>query len=126
MAVQTPQRLALVVHPSRPIEAALDRLREWAQRRDIDLVQLEGATHFRQVASLGEAGPCDLVVAVGGDGTVLAALRASAETQTPVLGVACGSLGALTSVNEADLEDALDRFAAGDWTPRRLPALAIE
>jgi len=126
MAVQAPQRLALVVHPSRPIEGALERLRAWSDERGIDVVQLEAGTHYRQVATLGEAGPCDLVVAVGGDGTVLAALRASAPTETPVLGVACGSLGALTTVSADDLGDALDRFAAGDWVPRVLPALVIE
>ena len=40
-----------------------------------------------------------------------------------MLGVACGSLGALTSVTADRLDDALDRVAAGDWTPRVLPAL---
>jgi NAD+ kinase len=43
-----------------------------------------------------------------------------------VLGVACGSLGALTAVSAGDLAGALDRVAGGDWTPRRLPALTVE
>ena len=42
--------------------------------------------------------PGDLVVALGGDGTVLSALRAAAPVGAPVLGVSCGSLGALTAV----------------------------
>ena len=42
-----------------------------------------------------------------------------------MLGVACGSLGALTAVTAADLDDALARVAAGDWTERRLPALEV-
>ena len=67
-----------------------------------------------------------MIVALGGDGTTLAALRSGAEAGKPVLGVACGSLGALTAVTAADLEEALDRFAAGDWVPRALPALAAE
>ena len=55
---------------------------------------------------------------------MLAALRAAAPANRPVLGVACGSLGALTpTVEAAVLPSALDRFAAGDWTPERLPAL---
>jgi NAD+ kinase len=49
----------------------------------------------------------------------------AARTQTPVLGVAYGSLGALTSVPTTDLSEALARFAAGDWRPRRLPALNV-
>ena len=41
---------------------------------------------------------CDLVLALGGDGTTLAALHAAAPPGRPVLGIACGSLGALTAV----------------------------
>ena len=50
-----------------------------------------------RVAPAGEAADCDLVIALGGDGTTLAALRAAAPAGRPVLGVACGSLGALTA-----------------------------
>jgi len=42
-----------------------------------------------------------------------------------VLGIACGSLGALTAVTADRFDDALDRVAAGDWSERRLPALAV-
>jgi NAD+ kinase len=80
---------------------------------------------MRELAARGELESGDLVVALGGDGTVLSALRASAPTNAPVLGVACGSLGALTAVSAERLEEALDRVYAGDWTPRRLPALGI-
>src|SRR5204863_5454200 len=66
------------------------------------------------------------VIALGGDGTTLAALRAAAPRDRPVLGVACGSLGALTAVTADDLEDALDRVAHGHFEQRRLPALAAE
>ena len=56
---------------------------------------------------------------------MLSALRAAAPVDAPVLGVACGSLGALTAVNADRLEQALERVGRGDWTARRLPALAI-
>jgi NAD+ kinase len=79
----------------------------------------------REVAPAGRAETCDLVIALGGDGTTLAALRAATEAGKPVLGVACGSLGALTAVTAAQLEPALDRVAAGQWRPRRLPGVAI-
>jgi NAD+ kinase len=69
---------------------------------------------------------CDLFVSLGGDGTTLAALRNAAAVGKPVLGVACGSLGALTAVGAADVATALDRVVSGDWNPRRLPALAVE
>jgi NAD+ kinase len=117
-------RIALVVHPTRAIDAALDALRRWAGRRDLELVQLPtGGEVVRQVAPLSELAAGDLVVAVGGDGTMLKALRLA--TGAPVLGVACGSLGALSAVPAGKIVEALERFEAGDWTPRALPALAI-
>src|SRR4051812_38117280 len=118
-------RLALVVHPSRPIEGALSTVRSWAGAHDADVIQLRLPPGERQVAELGGAGPCDLVVALGGDGTVLTALRAAATTDAPVLGVACGSLGALTATPADGLAEALGRFDAGDWIARDLPALQI-
>jgi NAD+ kinase len=122
-----PARLALVVHPTRPIEPALATLTRWAAEHELDVVQLAvpGSEH-RPVAAPGDVRSGDLVVALGGDGTVLSALRASIAASVPVIGVACGSLGVLTAVPSAGLADALGRVLAGDWTPRRLPALAIQ
>jgi NAD+ kinase len=120
-------RVALVVHPTRPIAAPLAILERWTEEHGLALVQPPMVGGWdRQVASPGELQPGDLVVAVGGDGTVLSALRASAPVAAPVLGVACGSVGALTAVGAEELERALGRVRAGDWTERRLPALAIQ
>jgi len=82
------------------------------------------ASTEREVAPRGEAADCDLAIALGGDGTTLAALHAAAPVGRPVLGVACGSLGALTGTTADKLDEALDRVSAGEWTPRELPALA--
>ena len=90
------------------------------------VVQLAAGDGRREVAPPGALQAGDLVVAMGGDGTVLTALRAAATTQAPVLGVACGSLGALSAVTADRFVDALGRVWAGDWTARSLPALAID
>ncbi len=119
-------RLALVVHPTRPVDQALATLRRWAADCGIGLVQLvvEGGPH-REVAPAATLEDGDLVVALGGDGTVLSGLRASSPRGAPVLGVACGSLGALSAVTAEELASALARVRSGDWTRRSLPALAI-
>jgi NAD+ kinase len=120
------RRVALVVHPARPVDGALETLTRWAAAHGVDVVQLaaDGDRH-RDVAPLGTVEDGDLVVAVGGDGTVLAALRAAAAKGAPVLGVACGSLGALTAVAAERLADKLGRVWEGEWTARSLPALSI-
>jgi NAD+ kinase len=126
-AAPVPQRIALVVHPVRQIDRAIATLTHWAAEHGVAVVQLatDGDRH-REVADPGTLQAGDLVVAVGGDGTVLSAMRAAARASAPVLGVACGSLGALAAVPAEELADALRRVWAGDWTPRVVPALAIE
>src|SRR5690348_12455372 len=100
-------RIGVVVHPSRELDRALATLEGWAAQQHAEIVQLASPGQERTVAPEGEASACDLVVALGGDGTTLVALHAAAEAGLAVLGVACGSLGALTAVNAADLAAAL-------------------
>ena len=120
------RRIALVVHPTRRIDRALATLTGWAADHGVDVVQLAvDGTRLREVAAPGAVQTGDLVVAVGGDGTVLASLRAAAAHGAPVLGVACGSLGALTAVAADEISEALDSVRAGAWRARSLPALAI-
>jgi NAD+ kinase len=122
-------RVGLVVHPTRPVEGALATLERWTRERGIELVQLATDGGRRRVAPPGTVSDGDLVVAMGGDGTVLSALRAAAaggDGGPPVLGIACGSLGALTAVATDGLAAVLDRFQAGDWRPWPVPALTIE
>jgi NAD+ kinase len=69
---------------------------------------------------------CDLIAALGGDGTILKALHAAAGTATPVMGVSYGSLGALASVPQSELLLGLDRYATGSWFAETLPALVVD
>jgi NAD+ kinase len=118
-------RVGVVVHPSRNIDQPLRDLLEWTGGRDDEVVQIPIPGQDREVAAAGNAADCDLLVSVGGDGTMLAAIRAAVPARRPVLGVACGSLGALTAVPPGGVANALDRFSRGDWYSRSLPALQI-
>jgi len=118
------ERVGVLVHPTRPVHDAVEVLSGWTLAHGLELVQIPSGEQPR-VAPPGEVGACDLIVALGGDGTILKALHASARTRSPVLGVAYGSLGALTAVPANELRAGLDRFAAGDWHARSLPALDI-
>lgn len=118
-------RIGLVVHPNRPLVGALAELRRWAEAHDAELVQVPVRGQDRVVAEPGDAASCDVIVALGGDGTTLAALHAAAPAGKPVLGVACGSLGALTATTPGDVFRALDRMESGDWTRRDLPGVGV-
>ena len=118
------QRAGVVVHPTRVVTDAVELLRSWTEERGLELVQIL-AGQQPPVATPGEVDSCELIAALGGDGTVLKALHAAHDTGTPVLGVAYGSLGALSAVPQSELRAGLDRFAAGDWFAQRLPALQV-
>ena len=118
------ERLGVLVHPTRPVQDALEVLQRWTEERGLELVQVAIGDQ-PSVAPPGEVGACDLITSLGGDGTVLKALHAAAKTGTPVLGVAYGSLGALTAVPESELRAGLEQFEAGQWVAHRLPALGL-
>ena len=118
-------RLGLVIHPSRDISVPLQELTRWAADHgaEIGQVALDGAP--RRVAEPVAAADCGLLVSIGGDGTMLATIRAGMTAGRPVLGVASGSLGVLTRVAPGAVGEALDRFWADDWVARELPGLEI-
>ena len=72
--------------------------------------------HGLQVASkklLGEI--CDLVIVVGGDGSLLGAARELAKSKIPILGVNRGRLGFLTDISPSELEERLEKVLQGDY-----------
>jgi NAD+ kinase len=105
-------RIAIFTH-GRPetIEAALDRTRKSAQAAGVAVV--ESCTEDP-----------DVVIALGGDGTMLRALRAALGTRAPVFGVKYGRVGFLTSADGAHLDEALDRVFSGDYRVVELCTLA--
>jgi NAD+ kinase len=118
-------QVGLVVHPRRDLSPALDVIEAWASTEGFSLGHVRISGQERTVAEPVDVAACDFVIAVGGDGTALAALHAAAPARRPVLGVACGSIGVLTSVDTERLDSALEQVAAGDWMPEPLPGLDI-
>lgn len=67
-------------------------------------------------ATVDELGSrCDLVVVVGGDGTLLSAARALARTGVPILGINQGRLGFMVDVNPDEMDATLAQIFAGDY-----------
>jgi NAD+ kinase len=124
-AAAPPRQIGLVVHPSRSVDRPLRMVREWSEEHGVGIVQVPAAYSQRRVADEGDPAESDLIVSIGGDGTTLAALRSGAIAHRPVLGITCGSLGALATVAVPDVTRSLERFGRGEWRPREFPALSV-
>lgn len=57
----------------------------------------------------------DCMIVLGGDGTVLQAVREMAERSVPIIGVNLGTLGYMTEIEPSGLEAALERLIDGDY-----------
>ena len=72
--------------------------------------------HGLQVSSVKMMGEvCDLVVVVGGDGSLLGAARELAKSDVPLLGVNRGRLGFLTDISPDELEQKIGDVLAGEY-----------
>lgn len=58
---------------------------------------------------------CDLAIVVGGDGTILNAVRSLSHTQVPLLGINVGRLGFLADISPEELETSLEEILDGSY-----------
>ena len=65
----------------------------------------------------------DLAVVLGGDGTILSALRDCAARDVPVFAINYGAIGFLSTVDHGELEDGIRRVLSGDFETVAIPAL---
>ncbi|MGC4789854.1 NAD(+)/NADH kinase [Micromonospora sp. DT178] len=124
-------RLGLVLHPTRDVSAVVDTIVTWAARHHISLA-VRAEDRHRVPATVeplpvGEvAVRSDALIAIGGDGTMLGALRSAVHDPKPVLGVHVGKLGFLVEVEPPELPRALDRLVAHDFTVESHSCLACD
>jgi NAD+ kinase len=84
----------------------------------------DAATGFEPAESLD--GDPDLCIVLGGDGSILFALRHFARSGVPVLGVNFGTVGFLAGVERADVAGGIRRALGGELETIELPGLEVE
>lgn len=119
---ETPQfeRIAVLAHPQ--IEDALEqavRMSEDLEARGLTVIH--GNLNDETIRSQVVKEHFDLVVTLGGDGTVLRAGHLCAPHNIPILPVNLGSLGFLIELAPEEWPEAIDRLLAGDfWIEKRM------
>lgn len=98
-----------------------DRAGGWCQRRGIDhwaapAGELDGVAERLAVT--------DVLVVLGGDGTLLRAVAGSADADVPILGINLGKVGFLSKAEAHELEGVLERLLAGRYTLSERMALS--
>lgn len=114
------KRIGVIANVRKPhCAAVLDRLARKAAALKLDLITCDatgdGLPGAARAAPEQIAEQVDVMMALGGDGTMLSTVRVLNGADTPVLGVNLGSLGFMTSVTEEELEHALDVLVAGNY-----------
>jgi NAD+ kinase len=120
-------RVAFVTH-GRPEQVGdgVERLVALARRTGVDLVVTPEEAAHHDLAPHGDPTEAELVVVLGGDGTMLRALRLYLGSGVPVLGVNFGRVGFLSSMQPDALEEGLARAFAGEFVTVELPTLELE
>src|SRR5580698_5088402 len=121
--------VGLVLHPERDCGGAVGSVLDWAYRRGIRVLGID--TEISRIACTAEPvtaeqmrQQADLLVSLGGDGTMLRAMRLADSQRFPVLGVNLGKLGFLAEVDVPDLPAALSAIDDHSYTTE--PRLALD
>ncbi|MFC4062925.1 NAD(+)/NADH kinase [Planomonospora corallina] len=124
----TVETVGLVLHPRRDSKTAIDTIIDWARSRNVTVLgspeevgRIDCSAVAVDAATLVER--ADLLVSLGGDGTMLRTMRLLACRPTPVLGVNLGRLGFLPEIDVDELPSALSAIDGRRYTVE--PRMAI-
>ncbi|MCH7229762.1 NAD kinase [Glycomyces sp. L485] len=130
---QKPSRVLVVTHPLRQDVAELAEkiaaaLREAGVAARILSGEVRSLTHpdALLVADEVSTATADIVLALGGDGTVLRSAKMAAEADVPLLGVNFGKVGFLAEAETGELETVVSRLLAGDYFVEERTTIAVE
>jgi NAD+ kinase len=113
--------VGVLVNPSGECGPQLGILHRWARETGVDVRDLGTSADARTAD-----GDCRLVVALGGDGTILRALQLAIPHHAPVLGINFGRVGFLADVDGDRLDEALEAIGRGEAHVDERTALVAE
>jgi NAD+ kinase len=114
-----PQRFGLLIHPKKPeSEPLAEQMRDFLQARGCT-VWIGSA--WDEPEALAHVRNLDILVTLGGDGTMLRAARIGGCDDIPLIGVKLGRVSFLAEITPDDWERPLQRILSGDsWLEERM------
>ncbi len=103
------------------VEQTLQSLFDFLQKKNCKVILDEqipdtiNCCNFQKASRDVIAKKCDLVITVGGDGTILNAVRSLAHANVPLLGINVGRLGFLADISPDELESSLEEILNGSY-----------
>src|SRR5215469_6233440 len=121
--------VGLVLHPERDSAEAVTAVTGWAKGKGAEVLGIEEEIRRLNCTAVATAPAelarrCDLLVSLGGDGTMLRAMRLADRQRAMVLGVNLGKLGFLAEVDVPELPGALSAIDAHEYLIE--PRLAVD
>ncbi|MBI5042536.1 MAG: NAD(+)/NADH kinase, partial [Nitrospirae bacterium] len=113
------KKIGIITKPHKPeAKEVLQKLISWLDARKLEAVldvdtakmNIKSPHQKSQIASL-----VDMIIVLGGDGTLLSVARLAVPKGIPILGVNLGGLGFLTEVTLDELYSTLEKVIAGDY-----------
>lgn len=113
------KRIGLFIRKDDPIlESAVMRISEFLASQQLPVVINEALAFLPEIPVVAVddfPNQCDLVMAIGGDGTLLSASRVLAGSDLPLVGINVGRLGFLADVTLEHLDKELSQILAGEY-----------
>ncbi|SHN45990.1 NAD(+)/NADH kinase [Cryptosporangium aurantiacum] len=123
------RKVGLVLHPARDSQQAIRTILDWARGKGVEVLGLKEEVQRIDCEAVAVetaelAAACDLVISLGGDGTMLRAMRMMHGHRGAILPVNLGRLGFLAEVDVPDLAAALGQIDAGEYRVEPRSAVA--
>ncbi|MEP6570125.1 MAG: NAD(+)/NADH kinase [Acidobacteriota bacterium] len=137
MTISSIKRIGIVLKPNQPDALkTMCELTIWLAARGIKLlggpeierqrIEQQTGCAVEEVAPGQLAAGADLILVLGGDGTMIATARQMGDTEVPVLGVNYGGLGYLAEFRIEELYDALESILDGNYRLDQRVMLSVD
>lgn len=118
------QKISIVHSVSRKYEAALEACLKTSKNCNVEVVKILSINTDSLSEKIYETNS-DLVLVIGGDGTMISTIRNLLNLKIPFLGINIGRLGFLTDIDLESIEQELPKIFSGKSVPEQRPLLEV-